>query len=365
MLKDNFCIVGIGQGGGKMAHEFYVNKYRSFFINTSNDDLSQLNIGNSDFIYQPPASKGCAKKREIARGYAKNYYDVMTEKLLDAHPSCGVFIVHYTLGGGTGGGLSNLFMMALRKKLNEMNKKQAIIIAVVARPRKYESYQMQKNATESLDELDKLLELGVVNQFYPINNDSRKTLKEINEEHYLLFDRWIEGETSNNQSNADESERQDLLSIKGQAMMFSFQCDSKNQFKKEFENAYNSSIYCFSRKNPKAIGLALNENIDEDVALSDIENSVGIFPSYHITPTSVSNMVFLVGNPSKEVKNSVVKIANAQAEKMKMEDDEEEVAISLETFSNYSSKSETEKDNSIDQEIANMNVEDLFNLLDN
>lgn len=359
MLKDNFCIIGIGQGGGKMAHEFYKNKYRSFFINTSNDDLSQLNIDNNDFIYQPPASKGCAKKRDIARAYAKNYYDVMTDKLLDAHPSCNVFIVHYTLGGGTGGGLSNMFMMALRKKL----KKDDIIIAVVARPRKYESYQMQSNATESLEELDKLLELGVINQFYPINNDSRKTLKEINEEHYLLFDRWIEGETSNNQSNADESERQDLLSIKGQAMMFSFQCDTKSQFKKELENAYKTSIYCFPKKNPKAIGLALNEHIDEDVALSDIEDTIGIFPSYHITPTTVSNMMFLVGNPSKEVKNSVVKIANAQAEKMKMENEEEETDISLETFANYSSK--TEKDDSIDQEIANMNVEDLFNLLDN
>lgn len=365
MLKDNFCIIGVGQGGGKMAHNFYKNKYRSFFINTSNDDLSQLNIDNSDLTYQPPASKGCAKKREIARKYAQNYYDVMTDKLLDAHPSSNIFIVHYTLGGGTGGGLSNLFMMALRKRLNELNRKAAVIIAVVAKPRSYESYQIQTNAKASIEELEKLVEMGIVNQYYPINNDARKSLNDINEEHYILFDRWIEGETSNNNSNADESERQDLLSIKGQAMMFDFQSTATSNFRPELLAAYNNSIYCHPKKNPKAIGLALNDKIEESLALADIENTVGIFPSYHITPTQVSNMILLVGNPSKELKNSVIRIANQQAAKMQNECDEEESDITLQGFTNYSSKPQTNEEDDIDKKIDNMDVVDLFDLLNN
>lgn len=32
MLKDNFCVIGLGQAGGKMVKEFYNNKYRTFFI---------------------------------------------------------------------------------------------------------------------------------------------------------------------------------------------------------------------------------------------------------------------------------------------------------------------------------------------
>ena len=107
MLKDNFCIVGIGQGGGKMAKEFCDNKYRSFFINTSYDDLSQLKV-TDDYSYHIPSAKGCAKSRDIAINYAKNYYEQMCGKLLDTHPTANIFVIHYTLGGGTGGGTSKV-----------------------------------------------------------------------------------------------------------------------------------------------------------------------------------------------------------------------------------------------------------------
>ena len=60
----------------------------------------------------------------------------------------------------------------------------------------------------------------MVDQYYIINNDSRENLDEINQEHCILFDRWIEGEGSNNSSNVDESERMDLFNYKGQAMIF-------------------------------------------------------------------------------------------------------------------------------------------------
>src|SRR5574344_380349 len=114
MLKDDFCMVGIGQGGCKEARCFYENQYRCFFINTSYDDLYQLNVKN-DFIYHIPASKGCAEKREKAIEYGKDYYEIMVGKLLDTHPTAKIFLIHYTLGGGTGGGLSNFFILALKK----------------------------------------------------------------------------------------------------------------------------------------------------------------------------------------------------------------------------------------------------------
>lgn len=330
MLKDSFCFVGIGQGGCKLTKLFHSEKYRSFFINTSYDDLSQLNVSD-DLIYHVPASKGCAKVREVALEYGRNYYGQMTGKLIDTHPTVKVYVVQYTLGGGTGGGLANLFMATLRNKLKELNKKDVIIIAVCAKPRSFESYQLQSNAEKSLNELYALVKGGIVNQYYIIDNDSRDNLNDINEEHCVLFDRWIEGEGANNDSNTDESERMDLFKYNGSAMMFEFDASNKDDFKERCKKAYEESIYCHPLKKVKGIGVALHEKILEKDALPLISEVVGYFPNTHTTPTKVSNMIMIAGSDeNKTIKNSIIKLANAQAELINGEiDDPEEEEITI------------------------------------
>ena len=346
MLKDDFCIVGIGQGGSKMAKEFYNNKYRGFFINTSYDDLSQLKVSD-DFIYHVPAAKGCAKQREVAIEYGKNYYNQMTGKLLDTHPTVKVYIIHYTLGGGTGGGLSNFFMATLRNQLNSLKKTNAKIIAVAAKPREFESYQLQTNAKKSIDELDKLVGANVVDQYYIINNDSRDSLDEINQEHCILFDRWIEGEGSNNSSNVDESERMDLFNYQGQAMIFEFDGTDIESFNKNCKESYKESIYCHPIKKPKAVGLVLNQELKEKDAINTITDTVGYFPNTHMTPTKVSNMILVSGcDKNINIKNNIAKIANKQAELINSDiegDAVEEIKVTSIDTSSSNSKSQTEE----------------------
>lgn len=348
MFKDEFVMVGIGQGGGKLAKGFYDEKYRSFFINTSYDDLKALNV-SEEFIYHVPAAKGCAKKREVAMEYAKNYYDQIVGKLLDTHPTGKVFIAHYTLGGGTGGGLSNFILAVLRNKLNESGKEDAVIIAVVAKPRNYEPWQVQTNALASLKELYNMVKVGVVNQYFIINNNARNALEDINEEHVMLLDRWIEGEGANNKSNADESERYDIMAgYHGGAVIFEFDSNDECTFKNSLEEAYNNSIYCIPSKNPQAIGIALNDCVPEDLAVEKIQEVVGYYPNSHITPTKVSNMIMLSGlikNKNDKIENEITKIANEKGALINQglaEENDTDENITLEEVSIIS---ESKKDN--------------------
>lgn len=342
MLKDDFCIVGIGQGGCKLAKEFHDNKYRSFFINTSYDDLSQLKV-NEGLIYHVPSAKGCAKKREVAIEYGKNYYEEMTGKLMDTHPTTKIFVVHYTLGGGTGGGLSNFFMATLRNKLKQMGKKDSTIIAVVAKPREFESYQLQSNATKSLKELNALVKANVVNQYYIINNDSRDDFEDINSEHYMLFDRWIEGEGANNNSNVEESERVDLFKDKGQAMMFTFDAVDTDSFRERCQEAYSESIYCQPIKKPNSVGYALYEKIKEKDAIKAIEEIVGFFPNGHMTPTKVSNVIMIAGcDENESISNSIAKLANEKVELINTDIEKNVEKIELKAI-NRKSDANTEK----------------------
>lgn len=354
MLKDDFCIVGIGQGGCKLAKEFYDNKYRSFFINTSYDDLSQLKV-NENFIYHVPSAKGCAKQRDVAIEYGKNYYGEMTGKLMDTHPTAKIFVVHYTLGGGTGGGLSNLFMATLRNKLKQMGKTDSTIIAVVAKPREFESYQLQSNAKKSLDELNALVGANVVDQYYIINNDSRDNFEDINMEHYILFDRWIEGEGANNDSNVEESERIDLFKNKGQAMMFTFDAVDLDSFKDRCQEAYNDSIYCQPIKKPQSVGYALYEKIKEKDAVELIAEVVGHFPNGHMTPTQVSNVIMIAGcDKNENIANSITELANKKAELINSDVEENVEKVEL--------KSITRKTDSKNEKKETMaSIDDILN----
>lgn len=217
-----------------------------------------------------------------------------------------------------------MFMALLRKEISKRKMKDVILIAVVAKPKKYESWQIQNNAQESLEELINMDKHNIINQYYIINNDSKKTFKEINEEHYLLFDRWIEGEKANNENNADESERMDLFKQKGQAMMFEFSCEDDNSFKSSLQKAYDNSIYCHPLKNPDGIGIALNQKISEEVAFLNTEDIIGAFPKIHNTPTDSSNMIMLIkSKENKAIKNEIIEIANEKAEKINNESTED------------------------------------------
>jgi hypothetical protein len=237
-----------------------------------------------------------------------------------------------------------------------------MVIAVTAKPRKYESWKLQNNAEESLNELYKMVEMGVINQYYIIDNDSRKSLSDINDEHYLLFDRWIEGEKANNISNVDESERMDLFKLRGNAMLFDFDASNDNDFSEKIKKSYDNSIYCKPMKKPSAVGIALNNKLDEQKSIEKIEETVGYFETSHTTPTEVTNMIMIAGaKENKAIKNGIIKIANEKAEKINEEIEEEnEEEIKAEKIKRK--ESEPESNNSSKKEDGFASIDDILNM---
>lgn len=67
MLKDKVVFVGVGQAGGNIAKEFDSLGYKTFFINTSVEDLKVINVPDEQ-KYHIPYTSGCAKDRDKAIG---------------------------------------------------------------------------------------------------------------------------------------------------------------------------------------------------------------------------------------------------------------------------------------------------------
>ena len=374
MLKDLFCVVGLGQAGGKMTKEFYNNKYRTFLINTSYQDLEVLNVKN-DLMYHIPSAHGCAKIRERAIEYAKEYYEDIIGKLLDTHPTARIFLVHFSLGGGTGGGLANILMSLLHHTLTERGITDFTIIPVGAKPKKYESYKIQMNSIQCLKEMYSLYEDEIIGQYYIIDNDSRNDLDEINEENALLFDRWIQGELTNNDNNADESERTDLFSCRGSAMMFQFDGKDIENFSTNMKEEYEKSIYYIASKKPSSVGMALNDNLEQAKAFESIEETVGYYSNNHITPTKESNMLMICGiedeipsadksdektEKKRKIINDIQKIANEKAEKINGGNNIDEVEEVIAVDINNTKSTSTKENKSPKKNISYKDIMDRF-----
>ena len=141
----------------------------------------------------------------------------------------------------------------------------------------------------------------------------------------------------------------DLFSYKGNAIMFEFSGSDIEEFNENLQMSYNDSIYCKASKKPLAIGLALNENIDEEKALESIKNTIGYFSNTHITPTKVSNMIIVSGiTDNNSIANEIINIANREAELINGEQEEQEDLVEIEDIKiKEKPKKESKKMNSL------------------
>lgn len=287
MLKQEIIFTGVGQGGNNIAKEFCELDYNTFFINTSYDDLKELNIPNNA-VYHIPNARGCAKNRKKAQEYAKNYYEPMIKEMFSHYPTAKVVFFIYTLGGGTGGGLTNMLIEIAHSLYPDK-----IFNVITVYPYEYESPMILKNASECLTELYDLYKSEAITQYYILNNNNADDFKEINEEIALNFDRIINNSDDISlEGNMDEEEREDLITTRGNAVILGFDNDD---FEEGINKSIENNIFCKWNNDIETVGLILNKKFNKKNCFDVVEKHFGYFITDHTTFTDKSTLLMGVG----------------------------------------------------------------------
>lgn len=336
MLKQEILFTGIGQGGNNITKEFCELDYNTFFINTSYDDLKELDIPNGA-VYHIPNARGCAKNREKAQNYAKNYYEPMIKEMFSHYPTAKIVFFVYTLGGGTGGGLTNMLIEIAHSLYPD---KTFNVIAVY--PYEYESPKIQLNASESLTELYNLQKDGIVTQYYLLNNNKSENFKNINESIALNFDRILDNadDTSLN-GNMDEEEREDLITTPGNAVILGFDSDN---FEDGLSESLGNNIFCDWNTDCETVGLILNKKFNKKACFDEVENVFGVFMTDHTTFTDKSSLVMGTGMSfNKKLIRTLKLSAKDRIEQREELDDEVDlnVDINIKTATNTKKSKQT------------------------
>lgn len=204
-LKEKMLFVCIGQGGGNIGQLLEDKGYHCLFINTAHADLSTLNVRHKLHIV---GAYGCNKDRSKAIEYLGRSYEIITHGINTRFPDQSIIYFIFTLGGGTGSGLSPALLHMLSE--NDPHKKYNAICVI---PSLKERSRISKiNAIESYQQLVKI---ESVRSIMVLDNNNSNSIKDINKRFVDRLDRAINITIPDHRGIIDQSEIETVLTAKG------------------------------------------------------------------------------------------------------------------------------------------------------
>ena len=171
----NFAIVGVGQGGSRLAETFYNLGYRRVcVINTAPQDLATIKMpdNNKLLIGGKGAGKDPKKAESIFRDRREDIFDFLKNNFGGNYDRV---LVCVGTGGGTGAGGSSVVIEVahdLSESLGiEKRGEPSRIGAVLALPTKAEGIRVHKNSKETVDKILELKKIGALTPLIILDNE--------------------------------------------------------------------------------------------------------------------------------------------------------------------------------------------------
>jgi len=165
----NFCFVGSGQGGGRIAEAFWKLGYRRVLaINTAEQDLATVGIPNK-FAF---ASTGAGKDPTVAR----HFFDQKREDILDRMrrsfgPRYDRIFVTIGAAGGTGSGTVVPLVELAGELMDSLKLANRGVGVIVALPKNAEGKKANANAFRVMRDLLDLVEQKKVSPLIILDNE--------------------------------------------------------------------------------------------------------------------------------------------------------------------------------------------------
>lgn len=272
MLLDYCTFIGVGQAGGNIVRELDLNDIKTFFVNTSLEDLESLGSEKYDRLYHVSGTKGMAKDRSVAKETidSNENADIIAETIYKKYANSTMYFFVYSLSGGTGGGMTNTIMRNMKEMYPEK-----VINAVVVVPNSDEDMVMQSNAIECLKELRELYEDDIVTNIQILDNNKKEAHKRelINKTFSSLMTSLLQFSNPTKSGNLDEQELENTFSTKGLTIIHEL---SNKDIDKELSNVENNSIYNRVFRNPSTQGLILSKEASAPNIKAMIKDTFGI-----------------------------------------------------------------------------------------
>ena len=176
-----FAVVGVGQGGSRLAETFWKLGYRRVaVINTAAQDLKPISIPEKNKLLIG-GKGGAGKHRKVAKGLFENQREDILDFLKKTFKG-GIdrILVCVGAGGGTGAGGGPLVVEICHDLCQtfgvENSSEDAKVGAILALPTKSEGSRVKSNAQQTAEELIKFATDGTLSPLIILDNERIKHL---------------------------------------------------------------------------------------------------------------------------------------------------------------------------------------------
>lgn len=203
-MREQFGIIGIGACGSNIANLFENKNYSTVYVNSSMEDLNSIKGIHKLHI---SGAEGAAKDRKRVLQLAMESFGDIMQKVENIITQKYIVVI-FSAGGGTGSGLS----IPILKYLTQIGK---ICMPVMVLPDGRSSAKMNENAYNACIELMSIQGLGAT---FLLDN-AKDDKFSINNKFVCEFDTFITIKNSSVHGNFDISERKQILSCPGVAVL--------------------------------------------------------------------------------------------------------------------------------------------------
>lgn len=179
----NFCFVGAGQGGGRIAHQFYQYGYRRVCaINTASADLDPLPLPDKAKLkigedWQSGTGGDVDACSAIAKKYREDIFNLMRDNFGEDFDQIFVTI---SAGGGTGAGSCETIIQAAHDLINTLELDDRMdspqVGVIVALPKESDGPAAYASAYKTYSKLLELADTGVISPLITIDNRKIQSL---------------------------------------------------------------------------------------------------------------------------------------------------------------------------------------------
>lgn len=291
MLLDYCTFIGVGQAGGNIVRELDLNDIKTYFVNTSIEDLESLGHEDNRRQFHISDTKGMAKNRKLAKEIIETdaNHDIIAETIYKKYANSKIFFFVYSTAGGTGGGMTNYIMKAMKEMYPEK-----IINAAPILNHEDEDMIMQKNSIDCMRELKDLYDKNIVSNIQIIDNSKKDLNKkdQINKIFATQMTTLMTFENTTKEGNLDAQELEDIFSTKGILTIHEL---SNKDLGKEIANIDKLSIYNRIFKNPTIQGIVFGSAVKDTPIKEMIRDSFGIAPIVHDTVWGEEETIVISG----------------------------------------------------------------------
>jgi len=334
-MKDKIGFIGIGQCGGNIVSLFQKNNYKTFYINTSLEDIQTLNVDN---YYHIQEANGCNHNRQKAINYIKSHYQNITQKIEEAFPNQEIIYLAFSKGGGTGSGISPLLLDLLTSKY-----KDKTFGAIAVLPDTTESVNIQLNSYNCMSQLSNIKNIGSVF----ILDNSKKEKQKVNIEFFKLFNDVANiPKYTSRKGNIDTSEIKELLSIRGICTIITTENNDVSSIVKSLDQS--CLVY---EKDKQLIYLAISSKNGVDI--NGLTNYFGKPYDTFLNYNDKQNIICMSGMSFPKQRIETIKSI--------IESQKEEIFKMVESSKNNSIKNEIKWDISLKEDVPiNQNFDEIF-----